>query len=336
MTAPNIVVASTPITELFMDPVQDRLAGIGCRVTRFRSKEEWLAGRHTVAQADVLFIDGHAPVDKATMEAAPDLRAIIAPTTGTEGIDTDTATERGIVVGNGQTVESYTSMAEAAVMLILMSLYDVKTSEHHLRSKFSRPNGPPGRMLKGKTVGILGLGKIGQTLCRLLKPWGANIQAVVRSGRDVPDWVAVRPLEAVLETSDVIVVLLGLNDQTRGMLGEARLRLTKRECVLINISRGGIIDEPALCRLVGEGHFRHVALDVFEEEPLPADSPLRNLPRTTLTPHCVGHTAETVAGFPDASMTNILAVLSGTPHSMSEIPKSRRSGEPNGRAARFC
>ena len=312
MNAPSILVASTAITERFMDPVQDRLSAMGCEVTRFRSKEEWLGGRQAIADFDVLFIDGHVSVDRATIASAPKLRAIIAPTTGTEGVDMAAASELGIIVGNGQTVENYTSMAEAAVMLTLVSLYDIKSSEDHLRSKFNRPSGPPGLMLRGKTIGILGLGKIGQTVCRLLQPWGATLQAVVRSERDVPEGVSIRPLETVLETSDVIIVLLALNDQTRGLLDEARLRRTQRNCVLINIARGGIIDEAALCKLVIDGHFRHVALDVFDEEPLPADSPLRQLPRTTLTPHCVGHTAETVASFPDAAMTNIVNVLRGS------------------------
>lgn len=307
----NIVVASTPITEPYMAPVEEKLAALGCAITRFRSKEEWLSGTAAVAGADILFIDGHVPVDRATIAGAPRLRAIIAPTTGTEGIDLDAASGHGIVVGNGQTAENYTSMAEAAVMLALVSLYDLKTSEDYLRTRFGRPGSPPGRMLMGKTVGILGMGKIGQTVARLLSAWGVNIQAVVRSGRDLPANVTPRPLDMVLETSDVIIVLLALNDETRGLLDEARLRRTKRDAVLINVSRGGIIDEAALFRLVDEGHFRHVALDVFDQEPLAADSPLRSLPRTTLTPHCVGHTLETCATFPDAAMANILNVLRG-------------------------
>src|SRR5690606_19292869 len=94
-------------------------------------------------------------------------------------------------------------------------------------------------------------------------------------------------------------------------LGEKELSRTKRKAILINVSRGGIVDEVALARLLGEGHFRHVALDVFEQEPLPSESPLRGLPRTTLTPHCVGHTAETVASFPSAALSNITNVLAG-------------------------
>jgi D-3-phosphoglycerate dehydrogenase len=296
-----------------MEPVEQQLGEAGHQITRIRTKAEWLANPMIAHDADVLFIDGHLTVGSAIMEAAPRLRAIIAPTTGTEGIDLVAATRAAIIVGNGQLPQNYHSMAEATVMLILTSLYDLKGSEENLRSKADRPSDPPGRMLQGKTVGILGMGKVGQAVCERLRGWGAKLQAAVRRPEAEYPGVEILPLDDVLRTSDVIVVLLGLTDLTRNLLDEQKLRYTKPDSVLINVARGGIIDEAALCRVVLDGHFRHVALDVFEQEPLPTTSPLRVLPRTTLTPHRVGHTQETYEAFPVAALENIQNVLQGKP-----------------------
>jgi phosphoglycerate dehydrogenase-like enzyme len=311
--ATDIVIASTPITEPFMNKVHEELTGDGFNIVRLSSEEQWMENSNVLQNADILFADGHLVIGQKHIDRAPRLRAIVTPTIGTEGIDEALATSRSIVVGNGHIPESYHSMAEATIMLILNGMYNLKASEENLRTNAPRPATPPGRMLQGKTIGLLGYGKIAQAIVEKLQPWGVEIKAFVRRPNITAPNVLPASLEEVLSTSDVLVVLLALNGDTKNLLDEEKLRLVKKDAVFINVSRGGIVDELALSRMVSEGHFRNVALDVFATEPLPADSPLRNIPRTTLTPHMVGHTHETISQFPVSAIQSIRNVVNGKP-----------------------
>lgn len=135
-------------------------------------------------------------------------------------------------------------------------------------------------------------------------------------------------MHGLLREADVVIVLASLNAQSRHMIGAAELALMKRDAVLINISRGAIIDEQALVRHLQEGGLAKAALDAFEVEPLPADSPLRSLPNVILTPHAIGHSQESFAAIPPTAVRNALAVLGG------QIPEStqNRQVEPEWRA----
>ncbi len=134
-------------------------------------------------------------------------------------------------------------------------------------------------------------------------------------------------MEDLLSTSDVICVLLGLNDGTRGLLDASRLQLMKPNVVLVNTARGGIIDETALVELANQRTAMRIALDTFTTEPLPADSPLRDLPNTILTPHMLGHTVEGHAVLPRVAVEAITQILEGMPpryvRNLEVIPKWR-------------
>ena len=121
------------------------------------------------------------------------------------------------------------------------------------------------------------------------------------------------PLEALLRTSDVVSVHVTLTDETRHLLGEPELRLMQSHAYLINTSRGPVIDETALYHVLREGHIAGAALDVFEQEPLPLDSPLRALNHVMLTPHIAGHSQELMASIPPTAVDNILRILRHEP-----------------------
>ncbi|MGE0666128.1 MAG: NAD(P)-dependent oxidoreductase [Sphingomonadales bacterium] len=305
----RIVAAGPAMSAPLLDPIAGALAGLGHHVTAHYGEARDLGADW--AEADVAVWYG-LPCGHDVLARAPSLRAVVAPTIGCEWIDHRAATDLGILVVNGQVPENYESMAEAAVLLMLAALYDLRGTEAELRGTGRR--GKP-RMLRGKTVGIIGFGNIARCLVTRLEGWGVRILANTRTPREAPG-VAFVPLDALIAESDVVVVLASLNGESLHLLEERRLARIRRDAVLLNLSRGPVVDEAALARLVAAGHLSAVALDVFEVEPLPADSPLRALPNAILTPHSIGHTTESFAAIPRVAVANVLAVIAG------EVPAS--------------
>ena len=154
------------------------------------------------------------------------------------------------------------------------------------------PIAPAADELVGKTVGILGLGKIGLELARICKCLGMTVIGTKRTPMEHPAYVdEILPpsgLASVLDRSDFLVLVLPLTDKTQSMIGECELRLMKPSAYIINVARGQMIDEPALVSALREGRLAGAALDVFSEEPLPPESPLYTLPNVIITPHVAG------------------------------------------------
>jgi len=288
-------------------PSIDALTTQGHAARWFRDPATYVAD----AKLDVLVALRNERVTGALMERAPRLRALISPVTGTEGFDEAAATARTILVANGQIPENYVSMAEATVMLVLAALYDLNGTQRVLTENLSRPEHLRARMLSGKTVGLIGFGQIAQSVAARLTPWQCTMVAAVRTPRALPDHVRAVPLDALLATSDVVVVLASLNDQTRGLLDAAKLEQMKPNVTFVNVARGGIVDQKALARLAAERPDMRIALDVFDPDPLETDSPLRRLPNAILTPHMVGHTRETHERLPVVLLENIERVIAG-------------------------
>lgn len=294
---------------LFQMPLE-ALSAQGHSAQWFRDPASY-AAQAKLATLDVLVALRNEKISGALMDRAPRLRALISPVTGTEGFDEAAATARTILVANGQIPENYVSMAEATVMLILAALYDLNGTQRVLAENLPRPEHHRARMLSGKTVGLIGFGQIAQSVAARLEPWNCSIVATVRTPRTLPNHVRAVPLDELLSTSDVVVVLTGLNDETRGLLDAQRLARMKPDVTFVNVARGGIVDQNALARLAAERPDMRIALDVFEPDPLAADSPLRRLPNAILTPHMVGHTRETHERLPIALLENIEHVLAG-------------------------
>ena len=269
--------------------------------------------------ADVLLVSGNFPCTRELMMLSPRLRAVVSPFIGTEGFDEAAATELGIIVANGHVPENYLSMAESTILLILASLYSLHWWENQLQQGLPHPSPVPGRMLRGRTVGFIGFGKIAQGMVARFAGWEINLQAYTPRLRTSPPNVSLVSLDELLRTSDVVCILAPLNAETRGMLNLERLRLMKPDAVLINTARGGIIDEDALVQLANERPNFRVALDTFSVEPLPGSSPLRNLPNAILTPHAIGHTQESNDALPVAAIENVTRVLNG------EVPRYLRN-----------
>jgi D-3-phosphoglycerate dehydrogenase len=297
------------------DAIGADLQGAGHRIVRHADRAAFGAARDPLAAIDVLLCAANFPVTRAMLMAAPRLRAIVSAITGTEGVDVQAATDCAVVVANAQTEENITGMAEATVLLILAALYDFDGTQRLLRRSLPRPDPLRARQLRGKTVGFIGLGRIGRETARLLSPWGVHMQYCARRDADVaglPPLPRV-DLDTLMRESDVVVVLSSLNPSTRGLVGAEKLRLMKKGAILVNTARGAIVDEAALAQALKAGAIAGAALDCFAVEPLPQDSPLRALPNVILTPHMIGHTHEAHHSLEVATRENLDRILSGQP-----------------------
>jgi phosphoglycerate dehydrogenase-like enzyme len=146
-------------------------------------------------------------------------------------------------------------------------------------------------MLEGATCGILGMGAIGEAVAARARAFGMRVLGTQRTPRPcglADEVLGMDGTERVLAESDYVVVILPLTPETRGLLDAARLSKLRREAVLVNMARGGIVDEPALADLLRDERLRGAVLDVFEEEPLPESSPLWDVPNLVVTPHVAG------------------------------------------------
>jgi D-3-phosphoglycerate dehydrogenase len=300
--------------EMF-DAIGADLRSAGHRIVRFADRNAIAAAPDPLADIDILLCVAVFPVTRAMIEGALRLRAIVSAVTGVEGVDLSTATRCGVVVANAQTDENIIGMAEATVLLMLAALYDLNGAQDRIREKLWRPSLLKARQLSGKTIGFVGLGRIGRETARLLAPWGVRMQYCARRDAEpagLPP-IARVDLDTLLRTSDIVSLHASLNAETRGLIGADRLRLMKKTAILVNTARGAIVDETALHEALRDGVIAGAALDAFAVEPLPPNSLLRTLPNVILTPHMIGHTVEAHQSLEVATRENLQRILSGEP-----------------------
>ena len=279
------------------------------QVKRYTEQEqlEWLRN------ADVAVFTVRHECSRALLQAAPLLRGVCYPTIGVETLDLAAATELGVIVGHGATRGNVVGMAESTLMLILMLTYDVQANIATLSRGEWRGPRPVARQLEGKTIGIVGFGRIARALTERLGPFGVRILAFsprVRPEAQPPGVVKAAP-DTVRAESDLVCLLAGLTAETRRMIGAAELARMKPDAFLINTGRGELVDEDALFETLRDRRIAGAALDTFTVEPLPADSPLRGLNNVILTPHTVGHTVEGADEFVPVLAENIRRILAG-------------------------
>ncbi len=245
--------------------------------------------------ADVIMVSHLDTISRPVLEAAERLRLVVVPYIGVDKIDVPAATELGIVVANSPTPQNFVGVAEATVGLMVMLLKRIKHNEAKLRRGEWAQRIDRGWLLAGRTIGLVGLGRVGTQVARRLQGWEARVLAYdpyVGPETARPLGVTLAPFPALLADSDIVSVHAPLTPKTRHLIGEKELKSMKRTAFLINAARGELVDEKALCRAIEEQWIAGTALDTFAEEPLPVESPLRQLDpeRVILTPHNVSHT----------------------------------------------
>lgn len=250
---------------------------------------------------DILIVRSRTLVDKELISNGHNLKLVLRAGIGLDNIDVDAATNRAIVVMNAPTGNIVTTAEHALAMLFAVSRH-IPSADASLRDGKWEKSKFQGSELCGKTLGVLGLGNIGKAVAERAQSLKMKVVAFdpyLSEQRAAKLNIGLVPLENLLKTSDYISVHVPLNDKTAHMLGKPQFELMKPTAYLINCARGGIVDEQALCEALAKGQLKGAALDVFEQEPLPADSPLLSAPNLVMTPHLGASTteAQTQVGF---------------------------------------
>lgn len=278
------IVLGEPIAQVGVD----RLSVVG-EVVETRTREDL---EREVVEADALIVRSSTRVDSTLIAGGRRLKVIGRAGIGVDNIDLDAATAAGVLVVNAPQANTV-SAAEHTMALMLAVARNVAQADHDLRSGRWERSRYRGVELRGKTLGILGLGRIGTLVARYASAFGMHVIAhdpYVIAERAL-DGVALVSLEELFRRSDWISVHLPRNPATEGMIGRAAFEMMKPTVRIVNTSRGGIIDESALVQAIGQGRVAGAALDVYETEPL-TDSPLFGLPQVVLTPHLGASTKE--------------------------------------------
>ena len=244
---------------------------------------------------------------------APALKFISQTGAGIGHLDLPTATRRKIAVClTGR--EPPVSTIELTMALILSCLRKIPLVDRRMRAEAWPPN--PGYLLAGKTVGIVGLGRIGGEVARLCLAFNARVLAAGKTLTDERARAAGATrvtMEELLRESDIVTMHAKYNQETRGLIGEKELGLMKQGAFLINTSRGPIVSEAALVRALESGQLGGVGLDVFDEEPLPFEHPLRRFDNAILLPHRGYATVEVLRERFERAMCNIVDFIDGRP-----------------------
>jgi phosphoglycerate dehydrogenase-like enzyme len=236
---------------------------------------------------------------------------------GVDMIDLDACTERDVLVSITRDAVRR-PVAEAILTYVLVLAKRVLVGDRLVRTGRWDEKDAPGLGLRGKVLGTIGVGNVGAELVELVRPLGfARILAFDPYVGDEAARLGVEPVELVelLREADFVCVNCPLTPETRHLIGAAELGLMKPTAYLVNTARGPIVDEAALARALAEGSIAGAALDVFEEEPLPAGSPLHRLENVVLSPHAIAWTDELVALNGSGACRSALAVLRG------EVPR---------------
>ncbi len=254
------------------------------------NREKLLAA---VPEADALLVRSATTVDAEVLAAAPKLKIVARAGVGLDNVDVDAATARGVLVVNAPTSNIH-SAAEHAIALLLAAAREIPAADASLRERTWKRSSFSGTEVFGKTVGVVGLGRIGQLVAQRLAAFGTKVIAYdpyVSAARAAQLGIELLALDELLARSDFISVHLPKTPETAGLIGAEALAKTKPGVIIVNAARGGLIDEQALVEAVRSGQVRAAGVDVFSKEPA-TDSPLFDLPQVVVTPHLGASTGE--------------------------------------------
>jgi D-3-phosphoglycerate dehydrogenase len=265
--------------------------------------------------ADLVWVHGGSEILTAeNLAVIPRCGAIIRTGSGTDNVAVTEATERGIVVAN--TPEAHSdSVSDHAIALLLAVVRQIPAQHQAVRSgKWDAGIPKPRWHLRGKTLGLVGFGHIARLLVQKTRGFGVNIIAydpLVSAEKMDSEGVRQTGLDDLLSEADFVSLHCPLLKETYHLIGERELRMMKPEAILINTSRGAVVDEPALIKALTERWIAGAGLDVLTEEPTPHDNPLLKLDNVVLTPHMAGHSDEQPEAGWRLSYDTVVALANG-------------------------
>jgi glyoxylate reductase len=275
--------------------------------------KEWII--ENVKEADGLLCTLTNKIDKDIIEAGERLKVISTYSVGFDHIDVKYAKSKGVKVGYTPEVLTETTADLIFALMLAVARRIIEGDRLIREGKWNIPWQPDfllGYDVYGKTLGIIGMGRIGKAVLRRAR--GFNMRVIYNSRTKKEDVDAeFVTLDYLLSDSDFVVITVDLNESTYHLIDEEKLKKMKRTAFLINASRGKVVDEKALIKALKEGWIAGAALDVFEEEPLPKNSPLLNFNNVVLTPHIGSATFETRYKMAEIAIENLIRGLEGRP-----------------------
>ncbi|TIN63346.1 MAG: hydroxyacid dehydrogenase [Mesorhizobium sp.] len=279
------------------------LAGAGRLVVASALDAKTLAAE--AKDADIVIV--RAPLPPELFAGASLLRAAIRHGAGLDMIPVEAATAAGVLVANVPAVNAR-SVAEHVVFTALALLRRFRIMDRDLRAKGWLANSTS--ELAGKTIGIVGLGAVGQAVGHIAAHgFDLKVVATTRSLRPAPERVGFLSIDALVEQSDIIVLCCPLTEETRGLISRERIARMKPNALLINVSRGPVVDDEALIEALRKGRIGGAALDVFATQPLPPSHPYFSFDNVIITPHMAGITEESMMRMGVGAANEALLVL---------------------------
>ena len=266
--------------------------------------------RH-VGDVDAIIVRNKLAPD--VFDHAKQLRACVRHGVGLDMVPVEAATARGIPVAN-LPGSNTTAVVEYALACMLHLFRGVATLDTSLRSAGwmpTRPLADAGRELRGSTLGVVGVGAIGARTAEIARAMGMRTIGLTRRPETLPAGVQAADKATLFAQSDVVLLACPLNEQTRGLVDAQTLALMKPDAVIINVSRGAVVQTEPLLGALKAGRLGGAALDVHETQPLPADAASFDTPNLLLTPHIAGTTATSLYGMSKGAVETTLALLRG-------------------------
>ena len=313
-TGPTIVIPGDDPVQIQGSPHLDRLRAVGeviLHTNRPATDEEKI---ERARDAEVILNTRGAVTWRAeVLESLPRLRLIAVCAIGTDSIDVEAATERGVAVSNQP---GRTAGVVAEHIFGLMFAVAKRTAYQTIELKSGRWTRTDNIYLQGKTLGVVGTGNIGSELAKLATAIGMEVVAwTFHPSDERAQRLGVRyvELDELLATADVVSLNVALTDQTRGMIGERHLGLMKPGALLVNGARGALVQKEALVDALHSGHLAGAGLDVFDVEPLPPDDPILSCEQVVLTSHTADQTPEGMDALNKGAVDNVISFLEGRP-----------------------
>ncbi|WP_454688700.1 hydroxyacid dehydrogenase [Achromobacter aloeverae] len=300
---PRVLVTAADLAPAALDLLRDyQVEYAGARFT-----EEQLAG--LVARHDpVALIVRYGRITPKVIGAGKSLRVISKHGSGTDNIDCGAAAERGIAI-KAATGANAAAVAEHAIALLLACAKSIVAMNVRMHAGHWDKATHKSIELRGKTLGLIGLGAIGRNTAAIAHAMGMRVLGHDPYARDLPDSIATVPLDRIWAESDAISLHAPLTDETRGIVNAGTLARCRDGVIIVNTARGGLVDEAALVAAARSGKVAGAGLDSFSQEPPPADHPYFGIPNLVLSPHVGGVTRDAYVSMGTAAANNVLAVL---------------------------
>lgn len=308
-----LVIVSHTLPDGWLDPLQGR-----CQTVLGPPDADHLSPDllDHLSEAEGLFVLLTVRIDELILRKAPRLKVISNMAVGVDNIDLDACTRYGIPVGNtpGVLTDGTADLTMALLLATARRLVEASQDAREGRWRTWSPTGWLGKDLVGATLGILGMGLIGTAVAQRARGFGMRLIFTDPNPRqDIAEHLGARrvPLDTLLQESDYLTIHVPLTPETRSLIDEKALRKMKRDAILINTSRGAVVDTNGLVKALQEGWIAAAGLDVTDPEPLPPDHPLYKVPNCLILPHIGSATWDTRRNMAHRACENLLAGLEG-------------------------